>query len=542
MVVSCRSARMLSMRIQTSAAGKVLFSMLATFIMLTSGGHNAPVLAKFWGFTNDSSMIFTPGFDRVIRPGGSFEVVPRLSIDRLIENASVFDADFPGAATPPHAGTTADSSFVKVGTNACYGGFEFKSMELVTVPGIRTVPVKRQPVQFGPKMGPAMCRSVASSVPPLASQKGAGWGWARFWNYNWVLFLICACTLVPEVREVCAGFGSRALRRFLSSAAMQELFSMVLLAQITQAKFSSQESSVRERPDPTDVPPQCGCFGGGFMCYNPCAESDNGYGWLDFCKSCLGTCICNCSGCLEDGYTSSLPGWGWQSPAPHSAQCFSCDESVSGETKTPAAPVSTRPSRRGSSMAFAKAPQFYRLVRIVVIFLMLPLVAATCTICGGFFSGCTGGSDGSTCTYTAAVGANTKALAATSAAALSLVGMFRPSVTRVFNTTVLSLLKTYATLPVAGTPFSYTKADGTPKKGSDIVEAVLAGKVSKAEVQVHFTRLIEALDDASVTPEERAAKLPIIEAQVNLLRGVDDKPLLSFGAYVPPHPCPRLVE
>ena len=71
MVVSCRSARMLSMRIQTPAAGKMLCIVLATFIMLTSGGHNAPLLAKFWGFTNDSNMFFTPGFGPVIRAGGS---------------------------------------------------------------------------------------------------------------------------------------------------------------------------------------------------------------------------------------------------------------------------------------------------------------------------------------------------------------------------------------------------------------------------------------------------------------------------------------
>ena len=51
-------------------------------------------MAKFWGFTNDSNMVFTPGFGPVIRAGGSNEVVPRLSIDRLIENASFFDAGF----------------------------------------------------------------------------------------------------------------------------------------------------------------------------------------------------------------------------------------------------------------------------------------------------------------------------------------------------------------------------------------------------------------------------------------------------------------
>ena len=153
----------------------------------------------------------------------------------------------------------------------------------------------------------------------------------------------------------------------------------------------------------------------------------------------------------------------------------------------------------------------------------LPCAAAVCQICGGFFSGCTGGEDGTTCTGPAAVQANAAALVAGSTAALSLIGMFRPAVTRVFNSTVLGLLKTYAAMPVAGTPFSF--AD---KSGSDLVEAVISGKVSKKEVQVHLTRQIEGVRELDA--DARTAQLAIIEAQMNLLKTVDEGPATSASA------------
>ena len=90
------------------------------------------------------------------------------------------------------------------------------------------------------------------------------------------------------------------------------------------------------------------------------------------------------------------------------------------------------------------------LITLVLMLANLPMIRAVCTICGGFFAGCTGGADGQTCEGTAAVKKNAAALVATSTTALSLAGMFGPKVTRVFNTTVLGLIKTYATLPVAG--------------------------------------------------------------------------------------------
>ena len=42
---------MLSMRIQTSATAKMLCIVLATSIMLTSGGHIAPTLGGNWSLT-----------------------------------------------------------------------------------------------------------------------------------------------------------------------------------------------------------------------------------------------------------------------------------------------------------------------------------------------------------------------------------------------------------------------------------------------------------------------------------------------------------
>ena len=150
------------------------------------------------------------------------------------------------------------------------------------------------------------------------------------------------------------------------------------------------------------------------------------------------------------------------------------------------------------------------LITLVLMLANLPMIRAVCTICGGFFAGCTGGADGQTCEGTAAVKKNAAALVATSTTALSLAGMFGPKVTRVFNTTVLGLIKTYATLPVAGTP--YVCDDHTPVEN---IEAVSAGKVTKSEVQIHFSRLIATY--ATLPDAEAHTKIKIIEAQISLL-------------------------
>ena len=155
------------------------------------------------------------------------------------------------------------------------------------------------------------------------------------------------------------------------------------------------------------------------------------------------------------------------------------------------------------------------LITLVLMLANLPMIRAVCTICGGFFAGCTGGADGQTCEGTAAVKKNAAALVATSTTALSLAGMFGPKVTRVFNTTVLGLIKTYATLPVAGTP--YVCDDHTPVEN---IEAVSAGKVTKSEVQIHFSRLIATY--ATLPDAEAHTKIKVLEAQISLLSTISD--------------------
>ena len=179
------------------------------------------------------------------------------------------------------------------------------------------------------------------------------------------------------------------------------------------------------------------------------------------------------------------------------ARCHSCDED---------APRATVRVSQGSYFTKFK----FRLL----LFIFLPCTAAVCKICGGFFSGCTGGTDGVTCQGSADVKKNAAALVAGSATALTLVGMFKPRVTRVFNATVLSLLKTYASMPVAGTPYDFSG-----KSHSEVVKALIAGKVSKAEVQIHFSECIDTAS-AIADADERAAKLASIEANVNLLSTV----------------------
>ena len=160
----------------------------------------------------------------------------------------------------------------------------------------------------------------------------------------------------------------------------------------------------------------------------------------------------------------------------------------------------------------------FRYVVIGVALTQLPRALCVCQVCQGFFDGCTGGHDGMTCQYAQGVTANAVAIASAGTAALSLVGMFRPKVTQVFTSSVLSVLKAYATSPVAGTPFSLSG-----KSGSDLVDAVFAGKVPKVEVISYFAR---QLDDLKAERDDgvRKSSIDVITAQMTLLNSVDFTP------------------
>ena len=160
----------------------------------------------------------------------------------------------------------------------------------------------------------------------------------------------------------------------------------------------------------------------------------------------------------------------------------------------------------------------FRLVVMGTLLIQLPRAFCVCQVCQGFYDGCTGAPDGKTCLYAAGVKANAVAIAAAGTAALSLVGMFRPRVTQVFTTSVLSVLKAYATSPVAGTPFSF---DG--KSGSELVDAVYAGKVPKVEVISYFARQLDALRSER-DDNVRKPSIDVITAQMALLNSVDFTP------------------
>ena len=89
---------------------------------------------------------------------------------------------------------------------------------------------------------------------------------------------------------------------------------------------------------------------------------------------------------------------------------------------------------------------------IFLLLVGLPTIGAVCTVCGGFFSGCTGGTRGRECAGPAAGTANTAALAAGSATAVTLVGMFKSAVTHVFNSPVVGL-KTFVAFYGPSLPF-----------------------------------------------------------------------------------------
>ena len=146
---------------------------------------------------------------------------------------------------------------------------------------------------------------------------------------------------------------------------------------------------------------------------------------------------------------------------------------------------------------------------------------AVCSVCGGFFEGCTGGDDGKTCSGAKAVTDNAAALVASSATAVSLVGLFSVRVLRVFNTSVLAVLKHYASAPVAGTPFNFTSASN-----AQVVGAVIAGRLSKSEALVYFANKIEtvaALEDET----SRTSQMASIETQIKLLGACDERPSAS---------------
>ena len=148
-------------------------------------------------------------------------------------------------------------------------------------------------------------------------------------------------------------------------------------------------------------------------------------------------------------------------------------------------------------------------------------VGAVCSVCHGFFEGCTGGDDGSKCAGAAAVVGNAAAIAAAGTAALTLVGLFDVRVLRVFTSPVLAVLKQYALAPVAGTPFDF---EG--RTNAQVVNAVLSGSLSKNEALRHFTAKI---DTVAALAEEgpRTAQLASVEAQLRLLQAVDERPSTS---------------
>ena len=149
---------------------------------------------------------------------------------------------------------------------------------------------------------------------------------------------------------------------------------------------------------------------------------------------------------------------------------------------------------------------------------------AVCSVCHGFFVGCTGGGDGNTCKEAAQVAANVAALAAAGGGVVKLVNLFNPRILRVFTSTVLGLVSRYKAMPVAGTPYDFAG-----KANKDVVADVQAGKVSKGEALVHFSGKID--EAASLSEADgRAAKTEAILGQVKLLHAMDDKPASSSSS------------
>ena len=157
-----------------------------------------------------------------------------------------------------------------------------------------------------------------------------------------------------------------------------------------------------------------------------------------------------------------------------------------------------------------------------VFFGNLGLCNGVCQICHGFYSGCNGGSDGRTCKERAQVASNVAAVAA--AGAISLVGLFNARILRVFTTTVLGLVSRYKAMPVAGTPYDFTG-----KKNSDVVADVTAGKVSKAEALVHFSKLIDVASELA-NDAGRVSKTQALEVQIKLLGAMEDKASCSSSS------------
>ena len=163
-----------------------------------------------------------------------------------------------------------------------------------------------------------------------------------------------------------------------------------------------------------------------------------------------------------------------------------------------------------------------RILCLFSVLSFLPVASAVCDVCGGFFAGCVG--EGGKCKGVEGVASNVKALVAASGVALTLAGLFQPYVTRVFTSSVLAILKTYASMPVAGTAFDFTDKDG-----AQIVEAVLTGKLSKIEATLHFTRQIEKageLEDAGETKK----RLAVLDSQSKLLDRCEDRGAASTSA------------
>ena len=156
--------------------------------------------------------------------------------------------------------------------------------------------------------------------------------------------------------------------------------------------------------------------------------------------------------------------------------------------------------------------------------ILLAPADAVCKVCHGFYTGCTGGDDERTCTGMATVQANIGAVAAAGAAAITLVGLFKPRVLRVFNTQVLTALKQYATAPVSGTPFTFEGREWT-----DVVASVISGKCHKSEAQLFFSQEIHRVSQLG-DEGQRAAQLASLEAQFKLLGGIEERASTSTSA------------
>ena len=124
----------------------------------------------------------------------------------------------------------------------------------------------------------------------------------------------------------------------------------------------------------------------------------------------------------------------------------------------------------------------------------------------------------------ATVQANIGAIAAAGAAAITLVGLFKPRVLRVFNTQVLTALKQYATAPVSGTPFTFEGREWT-----DVVASVISGKCHKSEAQLFFSQEIHRVSQLG-DEGQRAAQLASLEAQFKLLGGIEERASTSTSA------------